>query len=263
MHPSRTLALTTQCGIAFSEPFVTPSFRGPPRRPESVYSAAMLYVACSGFPVPVSRYWSLFPAVEISDTELGIPGSGTVRRWLRESPEGYAFTALAPQELGVSGFAKTKENKAVLEAFAEFAETLGARAVVFQAPEEIKPTKAAKTALKAFVSWLPGKLGAADGPRVVFDLPSWKPAEIVAAGGKKVIAAYDPLQDEPPKDKAFAYLRLPGPAGHRSRYDEDAVEKIITVCERVKADVDEVFVVFRNIDMLANGTAVHAKVGGA
>ena len=82
-----------------------------------------------------------------------------------------------------------------------------------------------------------------------------------SVGGKKIVAAYDPLQDEPPKDAAFAYLRLPGPAGHRSRYDEDSVEKIITVCAKVKEEVDEAFCVFRNIDMLANGTAVLEKVG--
>jgi hypothetical protein len=30
----------------------------------------MFVVACSGFPVPVSRYWREFDAVEISDTEI-------------------------------------------------------------------------------------------------------------------------------------------------------------------------------------------------
>lgn len=221
----------------------------------------MLYVACSGFPVPVSRYWSLFPAVEISDTELGIPGSGTVRRWLREAPEGFAFTALAPKEIAASGFAKTKENKALVEAFGDFAETLGARAVVFQAPEDFKATKATKAAVKAFVTWLPKQLGGADGPRIILDFPGWKPSEVTAAGGKRVIAAYDPLQDEPPKDAGFAYLRLPGPAGHRSRYDEETVDKIVAVCQRVKDDVETAFCVFRNIDMQANGSVVLAKVG--
>ena len=52
----------------------------------------MAVVACSGFPVPVSRYFREFEGVEISETELGIPGAGTVRRWLREAPEGFVFT---------------------------------------------------------------------------------------------------------------------------------------------------------------------------
>ncbi|HJK93465.1 MAG TPA: DUF72 domain-containing protein [Polyangiaceae bacterium LLY-WYZ-15_(1-7)] len=211
----------------------------------------MLYVACSGFPVPVSRYWSLFPAVEISDTELGIPGAGTVRRWLRESPEGFAFTALAPKELGESGFAKTKENKALVQAFADFADTLGAQAVVFHAPEEFEPSKATKSAVKSFVGWLPDAL-----PQVVLDLPGWKPADVLAACGKKnVVAAYDPLLDDaPPGD--IVYMRLPGPAGHRSRYDEEAVEQIAEHCKAVRDESDLAFCVFRNIDMQANATGV-------
>ena len=57
----------------------------------------MLLVACSGFPVPVSRYWGAFPAVEISDTEIAMPGRGSIRRWTREAPEGCLVSVLAPQ----------------------------------------------------------------------------------------------------------------------------------------------------------------------
>lgn len=214
----------------------------------------MLYVACSGFPVPVSRYWSLFPAVEISDTRLAIPGAGSVRRWLRESPEGFAFTALAPQEVGESGFKKTKDNQALVEAFAAFAKKLGAKAVVFQAPEDFKATKATKTAIKSFLGWLP------ELPQIVLDLPGWKPKDVAAAiGNKPAVAAYDPLVDEPPPPADFVYLRLPGPAGHRSRYDEDAIEAIVAHCRDLEAD--EGFCVFRNIDMQANASAVLKQVG--
>ncbi|MEM9070545.1 MAG: DUF72 domain-containing protein [Myxococcota bacterium] len=212
----------------------------------------MLYVACSGFPLPVSRYWSLFPAVEISDTHLAIPGAGTIRRWLRESPDGFAFTALAPKEVGESGFKKTKDNQAKIEAFGDFAEKLGAHAIVFQAPEEFKPSKATKTAIKAFVGWLPDGL-----PRVILDLPAWKPKDVVAACGKRpVIAAYDPLLEDAPDNDDFHYMRLPGPAGHRSRYDEDAVDAITEHCRKIERG----FCVFRNIDMQANGTSVQQKL---
>jgi len=209
-----------------------------------------MFVACSGFPVPVSRYWRMFPAVEISDTALGIPGTGTVRRWLRESPKGFAFTAIAPKELGESGLKKTKENKAIVEQFAEFAEKLGAIAVVFEAPEDFTPSKGAKAAVKSFLSWLPDGL-----PRPVLDLPGWKPADVASAAGKKPVSvAYDPLLDEPPPESDFLYLRLPGPAGHRSRYDEESVEKI---AEHVQSLGDaEGFCVFRNIDMQANASAL-------
>ncbi len=214
----------------------------------------MLFVACSGFPVPVSRYWGLFSAVEISDTELGIPGAGTVRRWLRESPDGFAFTALAPKEIGESGFRRTNENKELVEAIGDFASTLGARAVVFQAPEEFDATKGNKTALKSFLGWLPDGL-----PRIVIDLPGWKPVDVAKAVGKRdVIVAYDPLLDEAPPAGDFVYARLPGPAGHRSRYDEESVDQIAEHMQAIEAET--VFCVFRNIDMQANGSALREIV---
>ena len=217
----------------------------------------MLYVACSGFPLPVSRYWSLFGSVEISDTELGIPGAGTVRRWLRESPDGFAFTALAPKAISESGFRKTKENAALIEEFAKFAETLKAHAVVFRADDTFKATKATKTAIKAFVGWLPDDL-----PQVVIDLPAWKPKDVQAACGKKpVVVAYDPLLEQaPPAVVDFAYMRMPGPAGHRSRYDEESVDKIVEHCQAIEAE--KAFCVFRNIDMQANATSVREKLEG-
>ena len=217
----------------------------------------MLFVACSGFPVPVSRYWRLFKSVEISDTELGIPGAGTVRRWLRESPDGFAFTALAPKEIGESGFRRTKENMALIDAFGEFADTLGAEAIVFQAPEEFGPTAGSKTALKSFLGWLPDEL-----PRLVIDLPGWKTSEIEKAiGDKNAVAAYDPLLDDQPKRRDFVYACLPGPAGHRSRYDEESVDKIHEHCMELE-DADLAFCVFRNIDMQANGSALREKIEG-
>ncbi len=70
----------------------------------------MLFVACSGFPIAVSRYLAEFRAVEIADTEIGIPGMGSIRRWQREAPEGFAFTVLAPATIGASGFAEGGET---------------------------------------------------------------------------------------------------------------------------------------------------------
>ncbi len=94
------------------------------------------------------------------------------------------------------------------------------------------------------------------------DLPAWKPKDVVAACGKKpVVAAYDPLEEERPKCLAdVAYMRLPGPAGHRSRYDEESVDKITAHCLDVRDDVETTFCVFRNIDMQANGTTVIQKL---
>jgi len=206
----------------------------------------MFVVACSGFPVPVSRYWREFEAVEISDTEIAIPGAGTVRRWIREAPEGFLFTVVAPSSVSESGFRRTKENKATCEEVAALASDLKAKAVIFHADEKFKHGKANRAALRAFLGFLPSDL-----PPVVFDFEAWKPADIAAAcGDRPAVAAYDPLTDDPPPKSKIIYLRLPGPAGHRSRYDEASIAKIAEHCKSLDPELG--ICVFRNIDMQTN-----------
>lgn len=215
----------------------------------------MIFVACSGFPVPVSRYWAEFPAVEITETELGLPGEGTVRRWIRESPASYVFALRAPQEITVAGFQVTKDTKKLVDAMGKLAQSMEARAVVFLAPEGFKPSRAARTAVRDFVGGLAAKY-----PPVVLDLPLWTPEQVLAStDGRKVIVAYDPLVHTPPPTSTLAYVRLPGPAGHRSRYDDASIDRIAKHCLSLKA-VDTICV-FRNIDMHANATTLRKKIG--
>lgn len=184
--------------------------------------------------------------MEISDTEIAIPGAGTVRRWIREAPEGFLFTVVAPKSVSDSGFRRTKENKATCEAVAELAGDLGAKAVVFSADEKFKHGKANRAALRAFLGFVPVTM-----PPVVLDLQAWKPSDIVAAcGDRPAVAAYDPLVDDPPPKAKMAYIRLPGPAGHRSRYDEASIAKIADHCNSIDPELG--ICVFRNIDMQTN-----------
>lgn len=218
----------------------------------------MVFVACSGFPVPVSRYFGEFRAVEISDTELGMPGEGTIRRWLREAPDGFAFTMLAPKQIGENGFQITHEVRDLVGNIGRLALRIEALAVVFAAPQDFKFAPSRRNAVASFVSWLPDNF-----PRVVLDLPAWKPEQVVATSeDKPVVAAYDPLSDEPPAGREeLAYIRLPGPAGHRSRYDDDAMDEIAEHC-RAAAEVSETpFCVFRNIDMHANALQLMGRLG--
>jgi uncharacterized protein YecE (DUF72 family) len=211
----------------------------------------MVFVACSGFPVPVSRYFGEFGAVEISDTELGMPGEGTVRRWLREAPKGFAFSLLAPKAVGESGFERSLETREAVENVGRLALRVQARAVVFAAPEAFRSAPSPRAALAAFVDWLPDNY-----PPVVLDLPGWKPEHVLAACGRRpVVVAYDPLSDAPPsRGTDLAYLRLPGPAGYRSRYDDDAVVEIARHCREAAEGSKTTMCVFRNIDMHANAT---------
>jgi uncharacterized protein YecE (DUF72 family) len=218
----------------------------------------MAVVACSGFPVPVSRYFREFEGVEISETELGIPGAGTVRRWLREAPEGFTFTLLAPKEIAASSFALTPANEKLVKEVGALCKSMNAHGVVFAAPPEFAATRPNKSALKKFVESLPARY-----PKAVLSMGGFKLADMLAAidGKKNVTAAYDPLNDDPPPSaKAeLAYIRLPGPAGFRSRYDEGSLERVVQHVKGSKAKIT--ICVFHNIDMHANASRARELLG--
>jgi uncharacterized protein YecE (DUF72 family) len=218
---------------------------------------AMAVVACSGFPVPVSRYFREFQGVEISETELGIPGAGTVRRWLREAPEGFVFTLLAPKDIATSGFQLNPVNDKLIKEVGALCKSMNAYAVVFAAPPELTPTRPNKAAIKKFVEALPARY-----PKAVISLGGWKLSDVVSVidGKKNVVPAFDPLQDELNGDKAeLLYLRLPGPAGHRSRYDESSLERVVAQVKASKAK--NTVCVFHNVDMHANATRARELLG--
>ncbi len=206
----------------------------------------MLLVACSGFPIAVSRYLSEFRAVEIADSEIGIPGTGTLRRWQKEAPEGFVFTALAPAVVGASGFAETGETDQALKAILSFCKKLGAIAVIFRVPEEVVLNRAVAGRAKKLLAGV-----RAAKTTAVLDAPHWSVAQadkICEAAG--AVAARDPLSLAKAPSGDLAYLPLPGPAGFRSRYDEDALAQVADVCRRSTAKTT--ICVFRNIDMEAN-----------
>jgi uncharacterized protein YecE (DUF72 family) len=211
----------------------------------------MRFVACSGFPIPVSRYFREFKAVEISDSELGLPGEGTVRRWKREAPEGYGFSVIAPKVLAESGWKKSPEQKEIFTGLAALGVELGAKAVVFNAPEDFKFNKVNKATMQAFVKSIPAKF-----PAIVLDLPAWQTNQISGIDDR-IVPAFDPLKDDVPAGLDFAYVRLMGPAGHRSRYDEPSIERILEQLNLLKAK--SIFCVFRNIDMHANASQIQKK----
>lgn len=218
----------------------------------------MAVVACSGFPVPVSRYFREFEGVEISETELGIPGQGTVRRWLREAPEGFVFTLLAPKEITATGFQVTPASEKLVKEIGVLCKSMNAAGVVFAAPPEFAPTRPNKSAVKKFVESLPARY-----PKAVLSLGGFKLADMLSCidGKKNVLAAYDPLQDDPPPSAKtdLAYIRLPGPAGFRSRYDETSLEKVVSHVKSSKAKLT--VCVFHNIDMHANATRARELLG--
>lgn len=214
----------------------------------------MISIACSGFPVPVSTYFQEFKAVEVSDTELGVPGVGTLRRYLREASPGFVFTVLAPKQIAGSAFVMNDSVQQAIDAVAGFAKQLKSHAVVFAASEDFVPSRKTKPQLKDFIKHV-----AKSVPHVVLDLPGWSSKELRAlVGSAPVHIAFDPLEEQP-QEKSLAYLRLPGPAGYRSRYDVAALERVVEYCENSSAK--HTFVAFRNIDRYENARFVMGKLG--
>lgn len=213
---------------------------------ESAAVEASITVGCAGFPVPATRYFKEFSFVEVQETHVALPGTGTIRRWKREAPEGFVFSLLAPREIGQEGYREGKVTESGLKALLEVSKELEATIAIFVAPPEFTANRANKTQLKAFLTSVKKKFG-----RVVWEPPpGWDPddaSDLAAEAG--ATAARDPLHHGA-MEGAFGYYRLPGPAGHKSRYEDPAIEKIAKVAEGAKHK--EAIYVFTNVDMFAD-----------
>lgn len=208
----------------------------------------MLHIGCSGFPVPATRYLREFMLAEIADTFLGIPGPALVRRWKREAPQDFVFTALAPRELGIDGFKPAAAADTAWEAFLPVARELESKVLVVPSNPETPPGKVNRALVRTFFEkHAPEKL-----PPLVWEPPpTWELKDCEAAvKDLKVLVARDPLRHAPFGKVARGYYRLPGPAGFKSRYEDPALEQ---VAEAILATQSaETFVVFANVDMYAD-----------
>ena len=206
----------------------------------------MIVVGCAGFPVPATRFFKEFAFVEIQETHMATPGVGTVRRWRREAPAGFEFAMLGPREIGLEGFRDGKVTETALKGLAAVGQELGATTAVFAAPPDFTANRANKAAVKDFLTTVRKKFD-----RVVWEAPTaWdvKDAETAAAASGAIVAR-DPLVHGLSKAE-IAYYRLPGPAGHKSRYEDPAIERLAALAKDAKHKA--VHYVFTNVDMFAD-----------
>jgi uncharacterized protein YecE (DUF72 family) len=206
----------------------------------------MITIGCAGFPVPATRYFKEFLFVEVQETHVTAPGTGTIRRWRREAPEGFHFSMLAPREIGQEGFREGKVVESALKSLLEVGKELEAVVAVFVAPPDFTASRANKAALKDFLGSVKQKFD-----RVVWEPPaSWDPDEADALATEAgALAARDPLTHGM-TTRPVAYYRLPGPAGHKSRYEDPAIEKLGELARKSK-NKDATYV-FTNVDMFAD-----------
>lgn len=206
----------------------------------------MITVGCAGFAVPATRYFKEYLFVEVQETHLAQPGMGTVRRWQREAPKGFEFALLGPREISQEGFRDGKVVESALTVLDETAKELNATTAVFVAGADFAQNRSNKSALKSFLATVRTRYS-----RVVFEPgPAWKPDDADAlAEDTDTIAARDPLQHGLSK-RRVAYYRLPGPAGHKSRYEDPAIERLAEIASGDK--MQAAIYVFSNVDMFAD-----------
>jgi uncharacterized protein YecE (DUF72 family) len=206
----------------------------------------MITVGCAGFAVPLTRYVKEFMFVEVQETNFSSPGRGTLGRWKRQGPEGFEFALLGPREVGQEGFREGKVVETALGMLGDVAEELGSKTAVFLAPSEFTPTKANRAVVQEFLTNVRKKF-----PRVVWEPPtSWDQDDALAVALEAgAVASRDPLNHPTYKAK-FGYYRLPGPAGHKSRYEDPALEKLAEIVSATTHE-DSVWV-FTNVDMFAD-----------
>ena len=177
---------------------------------------------------------------------MSLPGPGTIRRWRREAPEGFRFALLGPREIGQEGFRDGKVIETALKSIEGVASELEARIAVFIGPVEFQPTRNNKAALSDFLSGVRSLFD-----RVVFEpAPGWDPDDCDALTHEVgALTARDPLNAGLSKLKA-AYYRLHGPAGHKSRYEDPAIDRLAEIAGGAKHD--DATYVFTNVDMFAD-----------
>jgi uncharacterized protein YecE (DUF72 family) len=206
----------------------------------------MITVGCAGFAVPATKYFKEYLFVEVQETHLAQPGMGTVRRWQREAPTGFEFALLGPREISQEGFREGKAVEAALNVLDQTAKELRASTAVFVASADFAQNRSNRSALRTFLTAVRGRYS-----RVVFDPgTAWKPDDADAlAEETDTIAARDPLHHGLSARKV-AYYRLPGPAGHKSRYEDPAIERLADIASRDKTQ--RAVYVFSNVDMFAD-----------
>jgi uncharacterized protein YecE (DUF72 family) len=216
---------------------------------------SMITVGCAGFAVPATRYFKEYLFVEVQETHLAVPGPGTLRRWRREAPSGFEFALLGPREIGQEGFREGKVIETALRTLSEVGEELSAKTAVFSAPPDFPHNRANRAALRDFLKGVRKRF-----ETIVFELGSaWDRDDLDAlADETDTLASRDPLQHGLSKRK-LAYYRLPGPAGHKSRYEDPAIERLAEIAG--EAPKQEATYVFTNVDMFADGKRFKKALG--
>jgi uncharacterized protein YecE (DUF72 family) len=223
----------------------------------------MIKVGCCGFPVKREIYYQNFPVVEIQQTFYQLPKIATGRRWREEAPHDFEFTMKAwqlitheqssptyrrlrtfiPKEKKeVYGFFKGTEE--VYEAWSrttEFAETLGAKKILFQSPASFDPSKEHIKNLKQFFT----KIDRRSFTFIWEPRGEWERNAVEKICKDLIIfPCIDPFSGPLAKGDLL-YVRLHGKTGYRYTYSEQELRQILEMGKHCP----QAFVMFNNMSM--------------
>jgi uncharacterized protein YecE (DUF72 family) len=223
----------------------------------------MIKIGCADFPIPPSKYFKEWRLVEIQQTLSRFPGEGTVQRWLAEAPAGFEFVVVAsplittepgspnlkyqelPRARGAGAFGGFRLNdvtRGALSRTHDLAADLKAQLVLFQTPPEFNSSRAHLEQMRKFFD----AVDRGEFTYVWEPLGNWAPKTVLKISESlDLIPCINPLEFEPLPEGLTAYFHLNGPAGFRSRYEQESLEELVGIC----SGYDEVYCVFTNIDM--------------
>jgi uncharacterized protein YecE (DUF72 family) len=223
----------------------------------------MIKIGCADFPIPPSKYFQEWRLVEIQQTLSRFPGEGTVQRWLAEAPAGFEFVVVAsplityepdspsfkyqdlPRRRGKGAFGGFRLNditRAAMARTTDLATDLGAQLVLFQTPAEFNSSRAHLEQMRKFFE----TVERGEFTFVWEALGSWAAKTVLKVSESlDLIPCVNPLDFEPLPEGLTAFFHLNGPAGFRSRYEEESLGELVKICRRY----DEVYCVVTNIDM--------------
>jgi hypothetical protein len=197
----------------------------------------MITVGCASFPVPATRYFRVHIRGGAGDV-LSCPGPFAAGVG---APTGFRFALLGPREIGQEGFRDGKVIETALK-------SIGA---VADRPSPRSPSSSARVPPQPHQQGRCSSRGRAQALRSRgVQPPGWDPDECDELTREiGALAARDPLTSGLSKLKV-AYYRLHGPAGHKSRYEDPAIERLAEIARNAKHD--DATYVFTNVDMFAD-----------
>lgn len=238
---------------------------------------SVIWVGTCGFARSRERTFRELHAVEIQETFYRPVDAARAKRWREAAPEGFLFTVKASQFITheatsptyrragraipedrrstYGGFQDTDAVREGWEATRVVAETLDARAIVFQCPGSFTPTPEHLRALYRFFESIETPAVKAWEPR------GFWPTHIVekACEDLGLVHVVDPFAAEP-ATSGLAYFRLHGsPPGKRPysyTYTDGDLEQLRTFC----AEYDDAYVMFNNRSMADDAVRFRRRV---